>query len=59
MLDNGKVGELKVDKTSGYSFFDKSAVKAVKNWVFIPGKQNGEAVPSWVTVPIKFQLSKL
>lgn len=57
VLENGKVGKLQLEKSSGYEMLDESAKKAVKDWEFIPGKRNGEPVPSWVTVPIRFQLS--
>jgi TonB family protein len=57
VLENGKVGKIELQKSSNYEMLDKSAMKAVENWIFIPGKKGGEPVPSWVTVPIKFQLS--
>lgn len=59
VLDNGKVGELKLEKPSGSSLLDSSAVDAVRDWVFVPGKRNGEPVPGWVTVPVKYRLTKL
>jgi len=57
VLENGKVGKIELQKSSNYEMLDKSAMKAVENWIFIPGKKGGEPIPSWVTVPIKFQLS--
>ncbi|NIP31509.1 MAG: TonB family protein [Candidatus Dadabacteria bacterium] len=59
VLDNGQVGELKLEKPSGYTVLDRSAVEAVKSWVFIPGMKNGIPVASWVTIPIIFQLSSI
>lgn len=56
VLKNGKVGDTKLEKPSGYNILDDSALDAVKEWEFIPGKKNGEAVSSWVTVPITFRL---
>lgn len=56
VLESGGVGKVELEKSSGYEILDESAMNAVKDWIFIPGKKNGEPIPSWVTVPIKFQL---
>ncbi len=56
VLEDGKVGEIELLGPSGYTVLDESALKAVKNWVFIPGKKAGKEISSWVEVPIKFQL---
>ncbi len=55
----GKTGHpLKVvlERSSGSSILDKSAMKAVRNWVFKPGKLNGTAVEMWVRVPVVYAL---
>lgn len=57
VMGSGKVGEIELERSSGYEVLDKSAIEAVKNWIFIPGKRNGVSISSWVTVPIRFQLS--
>lgn len=56
VLESGTVGKVELEKSSGYEMLDEAALKAVENWVFIPGEKNGQPVRSWVTVPIKFQL---
>lgn len=56
VLDDGKVGKIEVIRPSGYEILDDSALEAVRNWIFIPGKANGKEISSWVTVPITFQL---
>lgn len=56
VLENGKVGKIEITSPSGYEILDQSALEAVKNWVFVPGKENGREISSWVTVPITFQL---
>jgi TonB family protein len=56
VLENGKVGEIEIEKPSGYEVLDESALNTVNDWVFIPGKENGKEVSSWVTVPISFRL---
>ena len=56
VLESGEVGDLVLQKDSGYQVLNEAAVEAVQNWIFIPAKKNGKAMSSWVTVPIKFQL---
>lgn len=56
VLENGKVGEIEVKSPSGHSVLDKSALKAVSDWTFIPGKKAGQSIQTWVEVPIKYQL---
>lgn len=56
VLESGKVGDLVLQKDSGYQVLNEAAVEAVQNWIFIPAKRNGKAMSSWVTVPVKFQL---
>jgi len=56
VLENGKVGKIEVIRPSGYEILDASALEAVKSWVFVPGRENGKEISSWVTVPITFQL---
>lgn len=57
VLDNGRVGRVELERSSSHKVLDDSALDAVKDWVFIPGKKDGVPISSWVTVPIKFQLS--
>lgn len=57
VLESGSVGKIEIRKSSGYDVLDNSALDAVRNWVFIPGKRNGHATSSWVVVPIRFDLT--
>jgi len=56
ILPNGRVGEVQVDKSSGYETLDHAAVEAVKKWKFIPAKKEGVAILCWVSIPFRFQL---
>ncbi len=56
VLESGKVGRIELEESSGYGVLDKAALKAVENWIFIPGKRNGMSISSWVTIPIRFEL---
>lgn len=56
VLENGKVGTLKIERSSGYDVLDKAALEAVKGWTFLPAKKNGVPMAAWVVIPIRFQL---
>jgi TonB family protein len=56
ILPNGRVGEVQVDKSSGYETLDHAAIETVKKWNFIPAKKGGVAILCWVSIPFRFQL---
>jgi len=56
VLEDGRVGEVKLLKSSGYSSLDNSAIKTVKKWQFIPGEKGNTPIAMWVNVPIRFEL---
>jgi len=53
---NGDAGNVTLEKSSGSVYLDEAAIKAVKNWKFVPARSNNEAVSGYVTVPISFSL---
>jgi len=53
----GKVGDLRISESSGYSILDRAAMASVKGWVFEPGMKGDQKVDMWVKVPIRFQLN--
>jgi len=56
VLQNGRVGQIDVKKSSGYDLLDHSALIAVKQWKFVPAKKGEKVIPLWVNIPVKFQL---
>ena len=56
LLSDGRVGEIKVKKSSGHEILDRSAIAAVKQCEFIPGRERNIPIWYWVNIPIKFQL---
>jgi TonB family protein len=56
VLANGKVGGLRIKKTSGYRLLDQSALEAVKNWKFEPARRMGIPFAVWVEIPVRFAL---
>ena len=53
---NGKVDDLRIIASSGYEILDRSAVKSVMTWSFIPAKKGKDTVDMWVQVPVRFKL---
>ncbi|MEQ1560674.1 MAG: energy transducer TonB [Methyloglobulus sp.] len=53
---DGHCGNLNVARSSGHDVLDESAIAAVRNWRFVPGKRGDTPIASWVTVPIQFNL---
>ena len=56
ILSNGRVGKIKIGKSSGYAILDQSAMEAVKPWKFEPARKSGTPFTAWVELPIKFTL---
>jgi protein TonB len=56
ILPNGRVGQLRVKRSSGHHILDRSALKTVKQWKFIPAKQGEDPIRIWAEIPIKFEL---
>lgn len=53
---DGRVNEVKLKRSSGFSRLDDSAMKTVRHWRYVPAKRNGKAIPFWYTQPIRFSL---
>ncbi len=52
----GVVEASRVHRSCGHETLDDAALKAVRNWIFTPGRRGDKPAPMWVTVPIRFQL---
>lgn len=58
VLETGKVGEIKIVKSSGFEKLDQAAVQEVqRNWRFVPGKEDGKPVAMWHTFQVTFRLT--
>jgi periplasmic protein TonB len=56
VLPNGRVGDVRIETSSGYPALDESALREARRWRLIPGTRDGVAVPMRKLIPIKFQL---
>lgn len=54
---DGSLGEIRLKKSSGSNRLDDAALRAVKNWHFLPAKRDGEAIDFWYELPIEFSLN--
>jgi protein TonB len=52
----GRVHDLRLIRSSGYTVLDHAATDAVKGWLFEPATIGQEKLEMWVKVPIRFQL---
>jgi len=56
ITEEGYVDKINVLQTSGFRVLDRSAVKSVKSWRFIPARMGEENVASQMEIPIRFIL---
>ncbi len=54
----GKPKAIDVIKSSGYHLLDQAALKAVKQWAFIPAQQESKPVEQQVEIPITFRMDE-
>lgn len=57
--DTGYVEKVDILKTSGFRVLDRSAVKSVGGWRFIPARQGEQEVASKIEIPIRFILNEI
>jgi protein TonB len=55
---DGRVDDLKVNTSSGFSVLDEAALDAVRTWRFSPGRRGETPVAMWVEIPILFELQR-
>jgi periplasmic protein TonB len=53
----GTVGDVQIEKSSGFPRLDDAALKAVRGWKFVPASRGSQAIATWVIVPVKFVLN--
>jgi protein TonB len=56
--DDGRVGEVRVQKSAGHPDLDEAAANAVRQWHFDPARKGDTAMAVWVVVPIEFHLTR-
>jgi protein TonB len=56
VLENGRVGDVRLDQSSGYAELDSSALREARRWRLMPGSRDGIPTAMWKQIPITFQL---
>lgn len=57
ILADGRVGEVKVARSSGHPKLDESALREAKKWRFVPGTSDGRPMAMWKQLPVTFRLN--
>lgn len=53
---DGSVGDVTLQKSSGYNRLDQVAIATVKKWKLIPARRGSEPFATWYTLPFEFNL---
>ncbi len=57
VLSDGRVGEVRVSRSSGHDVLDRAALQTVRDrWRFRAGSVGGRTASSWIEIPIEFRL---
>ncbi|WP_415835973.1 energy transducer TonB [Pseudoalteromonas mariniglutinosa] len=55
---SGKVEQIQLHQSSGFSRLDQSAKATVKHWHYQPAKQNNTPIGYWYIQPVHFALNQ-
>jgi len=58
VLTDGRAGEVRIKKSSGYALLDQSALNAVRAWRFEPARKMDVPLAMTVDIPIRFALNE-
>ncbi|MBA4396648.1 MAG: hypothetical protein C0394_04600 [Syntrophus sp. (in: bacteria)] len=56
VLTDGRAGDVRIKKSSGYALLDQSALNAVRAWRFEPARKADTPLTMTVDIPIRFAL---
>lgn len=56
VTEDGRVGDAKIDKSSGVPALDNAALNESRKWRFLPAQTQGKPVATWHRVSITFRL---
>jgi protein TonB len=57
VAEDGRVGEIQVQKSAGHPDLDRAAADAIRRWRFDPARRGNDAVAVWVLLPVEFHLA--
>lgn len=53
---DGRAQDAQLEQSSGFERLDQAALKAAREWRYVPGKRDGVPQTMWFNVPFTFQL---
>lgn len=56
VLENGRIGDVRLDQSSGHPRLDESAMREARRWRLKPGMRDGVPVAMWKQIPVTFRL---
>lgn len=56
VLENGRIGHVRLDHSSGHPRLDESAMREARRWRLRPGMRDGVPVAMWKQIPVTFRL---
>ena len=56
ITEQGRVEDVRVERSAGHAELDQSAIDAVRRWRFEPARRNGVPVAEPVQLPVVFKL---
>lgn len=58
VMASGRIDSVVVLSSSGYQRLDDAAIQhALKHWAMVPASKGGNAIDSWIEVPVVFRLT--
>lgn len=58
VTEQGAASTVDIEKSSGFTRLDQSAIDAVKRWRFVPARKGSQALSAYVLVPVNFSLDE-
>ena len=58
VLPSGHVGDVRVERSSGYPQLDAAALVGVGGWYYVPAMRNHRPVSAWTKVNVRFRLMR-
>jgi periplasmic protein TonB len=58
VTEQGRVEQAQVEQSAGHPDLDHAAVEAVGRWRFEPARRGRQPMAMWVSIPVKFVLSR-
>lgn len=56
VLEDGRVGDARIDRTSGFPQLDAAALRESRRWRFLPAQTEGKPLAAWYRIAVTFSL---